>query len=289
MTALLRYLPFLAVLAAVVVFVSFDPQRLASLGVQWHYLFASAVALYVLFWFRALTWWRFLGSMDVDISVSRAVTSHFITVLTKYLPGKVWPVLSTAAYIESRDHAYRDSLASVGWYQLAIVVSGVGVGAAGLLFVLGAPAMYLPLPLLLVFLAALVFERPWIADRVLRPVARRLGLSPRRPRVRAPGLLAECTLQWGVLVVAYWLMYRSVTADLPLAAVLAQPLANVFGMLVPFAPAGLGIREAAGAGYIATQVADTGSALLLASLARAWSFAVEVAVFCTGMLIRARA
>lgn len=289
MIVFLRYLPVLAVVAALFVLASIDPARFTSLRVNWGWMIVSAVLLYATFWFRALTWWYFLRQLGVEISVSRAVRSRFITILTKYLPGKVWPLLSTAAHVESRDHAYRDSLASVGWYQAAILVSGIGVGAIGILAVAGVPAPWYPLPLLLLFVAGALFDRPWLAENVLRPLARRLRLSPRPARVRSGAVLGMCAAQWALMAVAYWVMFRAVAAQLPLSVVLAQPLANVAGMLVPFTPAGLGVREAAGAGYIATRVPDAGTALLYASLARAWSFVVEVALFGTGIAMRRRA
>ena len=286
MIAFLRYLPIIAVLGAVSVFVSMDPGRFAALRVHWGYMLLSAALLYGVFWFRAVTWWYFLARLGVEIGFSAAVTSRFLTILTKYLPGKVWPVLSTAAYIESESHAYRDSLASVGWYQVAIVASGTGVGAIGLLAILDVSPVWFPLPLLAMFLAGALFDRPWFTETVLRPAGRRLGLSPRHARVRSGRLLSLCAAQWLLMALAYWLMFRSVSVDLPPSVVLAQPLANVAGMLVPFTPAGLGVREAAGAGYIATQVADAGTALLCASLARAWSFIVEAGVFCTGAVMK---
>ena len=289
MITFLRYLPVLAIAGALSVLLSIDPARFAALEVHWGYVLVAAAVLYGVFWFRALTWWHFLRQLGVDISPSRAIRSRFVTILTKYLPGKVWPLLSTAAHVESQDHAYRDSLASVGWYQLAILVSGIAVGAIGLLAIAGVPRIYYPLPLVLMFVAGALFDRPWFAETILRPVARRLRLTPRDARARSGGVLGLCAVQWALMALAYWLLFRAVAADLPLPVVLAQPLANVAGMLVPFTPAGLGVREAAGAGYIATQVGNAATALLLAGLARAWSFAVEVAVFCTGALIRADA
>jgi uncharacterized membrane protein YbhN (UPF0104 family) len=131
-----------------------------------------------------------------------------------------------------------------------------------------------------------IVHHEWFVKRVIRPGALRLGLSAQRVTVRPTGLLVSCAFHWCLLAAAYWLMLRAVGLDLRPPVALTQPLANVVGMLVPFAPAGLGIREAAGAGYIATQLPDPGSALLYASLARAWSFCVEVAVFCTGMIVR---
>ncbi|BAZ95016.1 amidohydrolase [Thiohalobacter thiocyanaticus] len=90
------------------------------------------------------------------------------------------------------------------------------------------------------------------------------------------------------MVAAYWLMFRSISVHIDPVVMLSQAVANVAGILVPFAPAGLGVREAAGAGYLMTQIPDAGAALVYASMARAWSFCVEVIVFLTGLLIRSR-
>jgi uncharacterized membrane protein YbhN (UPF0104 family) len=71
MIPLLRYLPILAIIAAVFVFLSFEPDLILSLHIQWAYLALAALLLYCVFWLRATTWWRFLRSLGVDRAASR--------------------------------------------------------------------------------------------------------------------------------------------------------------------------------------------------------------------------
>jgi len=246
----------------------------------------SIAILYFVFWLRAVTWWRFLDRSGVPIDFRRSITSRFIPILTKYLPGKVWPFLSMAAYIESERYAYRDSLVNVGTYQVAILASGIGVGGIGVLAILDAPIALYPLPPAAVLFAGVLLDRPWFAARVVRPLSNRLRLSSvYHENPRSILLLVECTVQWTLMALAYWVMFHSVSVNIALPVILTQPLANVAGMLVPFTPAGLGVREAAAAGYLASASLDAGTALLYASLARAWSFFVEVLVFSTGLLL----
>lgn len=286
MIAVLRYLPILAVLFAVSVFLSLDPGRIVELTIHWPSMCTSIVILYLVFWFRALTWWRFLRRSGVPVHFCRAVASRFITILTKYLPGKVWPILSMAAYIESERYAYRDSLVNVGTYQVAILVSGIGIGGIGILAILDAPVAWYPLPPAAILLAGALIDRPWFAARVIQPLSRRLGLSSvHHETPQLVLLLLACAVQWALMALAYWVMFASVSVHVAPTVILTQPLANVAGMLVPFTPAGLGVREAAAAGYLATATLDAGTALLYATLARAWSFFVEVLVFATGLVL----
>ena len=285
MIPLLRYLPILAVVFVIPVFLSMEPGTIRSMTAHWPTTALSIVLLYLVFWFRALTWWRFLASKGIPVGFRTAVVSRFITILTKYVPGKVWPLLSMAAYIESEAYAYRDSLASVSMYQAAILASGIGLGGVGILAILHAPIGLYPMPLVVIFLAATAVDRRWFAERVIRPLSCRFGLSARHAGLRSSPLLLACTGHWVIMAVAYWLMFRSVTLEVSLPVVLAQSLANVVGMLVPFTPGGLGVREAAATGYLATVTLDAGTALVYASLARAWSFLVEVLVFSTGLLL----
>ena len=288
MIAALRYLPILAIAAAAGAFIAIEPDRFLSLSIDWGLMTASVLLLYAFFWFRAWTWHAYLLSVGQRIGFRRALASVFLSVLTKYLPGKVWPILSMAAHVESRDFRFRDSVARVGWYQAAIILSGIGVGAIGLLAISNQhPALY-PVPLLVIFLGVYLVGRSRLAGKLLHRFSSFAGLSiPREPPANMPLLLA-CVMHWVVMVAAYWLMFRSISVDIDPVVVLSQAMANVAGILVPFAPAGLGVREAAGAGYLATQIPDKASALVYVSLARAWSFIVELMVFLTGVVFRAR-
>lgn len=288
MITVLRYLPIVAVIAAALTFVAFEPDRFRLLEVQWSMMLLSSLLLYLFFWFRALTWHWYLREIGIVIGFRKAATSLFITVLTKYIPGKVWPILSMAAHVHSPKHRYRDSLANIGWYQIAIVLSGIGVGTVGLFAISGQTALMLMLPPAIVLLVGWSVGRRWFVRMVVDPLVLLSGLSIRPARCNNVALFLFCILHWIVMSGAYWLMFRSVELEIGPFVALSQSFANVIGILVPFAPAGLGVREAAGAGYLATQIPDAGSALIYVSLARAWSFCIEVAVFCTGLAVRPR-
>lgn len=288
MIAVLRYLPIVAIAAAAGAFMALEPDRFLSVSVDWGLMAGSVVLLYVFFWYRAWTWHGYLRSSGVSMPFRRAVASAFLPVLTKYLPGKVWPILSMASLVESQDFRFRDSVARVGWYQVAIILTGLGVGSIGLLAIANQDPVLYPAPLLVIILVVYAIQRSRGLRKILARFSSRAGLSMPREGANSILLLLSCTMHWVVMVAAYWLMFRSISVHIDPVVVLSQAAANVAGILVPFAPAGLGVREAAGAGYLVTQIPDAGAVIVYASLARAWSFCVEVIVFLTGLVVRSR-
>jgi len=285
MITALRYLPIAAIIAAVASFTAMDSSIFLDVDIQWIEMIASMLILYVFFWLRAYTWHKYLRSTGYTIGFSQACASLFVTVLTKYVPGKVWPLLSAAAYVTSPETRFRDSLASVGWYQLAIVVSGIGIGSIGLLAIANQPVGMYAIPIVILLILSIIVDRRLYVTQVVEKLAARIGVTISHGQWSNTSLACHCMLHWLVMAGAYWLLFRSVGLRIDPAVVLSQAMANVVGILVPVAPAGLGVREAAGAGYLAAHTLDAGAALLYATLARIWSFVVELAVFGTGLAL----
>lgn len=285
MLTFLRYLPFLAILAVAAVVTSLDSNSLFQIEPHVPLLLLSALLLYGVFMLRGLVWWHFLSCRNVDIGIRQALVSMSLTVLTKYVPGKVWPMLSIAAQTERSNASFRDSLLYALWYQLTISVASLFVGCIALLAIANAPLVGYLIPLVLLWLAGRALESDRIGRHVLAPLARRTGMSAKGINSGATVLLMEHAVQWLLLSAAYYAFFASVGHQLSPLLVTLQPVANTVGAVVPFTPAGLGSREAAAVAYLAPFLDTLGDALVLVTISRAWFLAVEIAVFLTGMVL----
>lgn len=202
--------------------------------------------------------------------------------LAKYVPGSVWQFVSRIAMLRARQApavAIRDSMiAENGW----VIGSAVLVG--GVLVSLGQPGFFLRLGMTLAeaptairtllvsgLVVALVMGAWWGRRRWprLRPWLIRLS-----PPSRAVALVLGA---WLALGASFWVCLRPFLSQGPSWSVVigVYCLAWVAGFLVPFAPAGLGVREAVLA-LVLDPVLDPQTSLVVVAVHRVIYLVVEV-------------
>ena len=174
--------------------------------------------------------------------------------LAKYVPGSIWQFVSRIAMLRARQApaaAIRDSiLAENGWVVGSALLIGV------VLLGLAQPAFFQRLleamgrvpPALAAPLAAVLLLAPAVALTVARPRLRSRAsrLRPWLVRLRPPWpAWSSLLLGWFALGASFWLCLRPFLGAGPAwpAVIGVYCLAWVAGYLVPFAPAGLGVRE----------------------------------------------
>ncbi len=174
--------------------------------------------------------------------------------LAKYVPGSIWQFVSRIAMLRARQApaaAIRDSiLAENGWVVGSALLIGV------VLLGLAQPAFFQRLleamgrvpPALAAPLAAVLLLAPAVALTVARPRLRSRAsrLRPWLVRLRPPWpAWSILQLGWFALGASFWLCLRPFLGAGPAwpAVIGVYCLAWVAGYLVPFAPAGLGVRE----------------------------------------------
>ncbi len=207
----------------------------------------------------------------------------FAANLGKYLPGGVWQVAGKLAM------ARQAGVERHGALVATVVESAVSVTAGLLVFMatslLGAPfpagVPKWPLPAIMV--GILVCLHPAIFRRVVALGMRPLKIEGEPPHLKV-GAIAALVLYysciWFVAGAGFWLFTRSLVSD-PGAGWMAYTgyysAAVVGGLLVLFAPAGLGVRE----GFLVLLIKDVivggaGTAWIVVLAARVWSSAAEL-------------
>lgn len=213
------------------------PLVLASLG-----LVLAAFALLADAWRRTVAGWGY------PLPWATAARVWLLSSMAKYVPGKVWALAGLAVMSERQGapawaaagSAVLLQLLSLGTAAAIVALSGLAVGGV------------VPGPL-----ALLVFAGAMVAISLLvvwPPLARRVvsRLAPATGVGRAPGL---APLVYGAAAnFGAWLAYGGAffvlaRATLPFAplefdeALGAYTASYVAGVLAPFAPGGLGVRE----------------------------------------------
>ncbi|RYB95268.1 UPF0104 family protein [Nocardioides oleivorans] len=221
---------------------------------------------------------RWVGS---QVGARDAAAVFFVGQLGKYVPGSVWSIAVQAQLGRRHGVPARSSVAASSLFLLVHTATGLVVG--GLLAALGA----VDLP------SGLAALGPWVAVAVgagslAPPLLRRIAARLAGPGVHAS--LGPAEVAGSVAVMALvWLAYGgSLLLLVPgdraapslFAAAAAFALAHAVGVLVVFAPAGVGAREAVLVALLAPFLGVPG-AVAVALLSR---LAHAVADFLTALL-----
>jgi uncharacterized membrane protein YbhN (UPF0104 family) len=210
----------------------------------------SLLSALVAVWCSFLSWRVLLREFGSEVPLAGAMRIFFVGQLGKYLPGKVWPVLTQMRLGRAFQVPGRSSAAAV----LITMFISLGTGlllTAVVLPVLGGRAWDDYWWTLLAVPVAFAVLLPPVLNRLLA-LAMRLARRDPMPRVlsgRAIGLSVFWALaSWVCFGAHLWALLLDLGAggsDLAVRAVAAYAGAWSIGFLLALAPAGLGPRETA--------------------------------------------
>lgn len=282
-------------LAACVTFILFSAEDTLSAAtlpspVNWEFL-AIAFGLQVGVWWALATGWKLLllRRLGTRIELGPALSHLALLSLGKYLPGKVWGVFARGSHL-ARIGISADLAADATVYEQVLVMHS----AAMLTALLGVALFPGWISSLIALLAlASILAGPALSNWSLGLLARlisRFSAAPIRiARVEASHdsyalLLAHYFLSWllhGLVFVAICLLFEQGLDRIGLTTVGLLVFANTFGMAVGFiavfAPAGIGVREAAIAGIL-TLGMQPQDAIMLSVTMRLWTVVTDVAI-----------
>lgn len=214
--------------------------------------------------------WRGVARAFLDLPAPTLGAVFWRTLVVKYLPGAVWQPVGRVALLRAAGAGTRQAGAAVAAEQFLVLGSCLLLTAVFAAWAQGEAAAVGRLALgvcVLAGLAGLLVVRWWVRSRSVRLRARPLALA---------ALLT--LLGHGVFVAGYALCLPSSAATMVDGAGFAAATfaGTVMGMLAPFAPGGIGVREA-------TMVAlagegAQGQVIVAAALARLLILLVEAAV-----------
>ena len=285
---LLRYLPFVA-LIYLALYLSDLQINLLLRPQNWAISGFSFVILTLVMFSRAIIWHRLLHRFGVTVPLRVAIQSYFRSILAKFIPGKVWPLISRAEIIGRHGYSVKH-ITLIGLVnQISGILSGLTVGLIGVLyFDLVPDSLGLLLPVVLITGSATAAMAARQTIPIPRWVLNRFTAADIRSTIKIPMIADIVGLQiinWGLMGLAYTLLIDSLGQSVGWMPVLLQPLANVSGILALVVPSGLGVREGVMVGYLMLASASFTTATAIALTCRVWSLASELTVSIWGWLL----
>lgn len=268
-----------------------DQVALAWSGMAAWRLFAAVTLGLVAQLLFALAWHVLIGPGGAGDTLHPNVSRWLVTLAGKYLPGKVWQGVGRVAMYGGEIPAPRVAAVYVREMLLSTSAACAAAASHGMFFpsLLG-PASW---ALAAASVGLALVAHPALARRVQAWLPARLQAAA-APEAQASGrlllawslqLLAYLTLGMALVLVAGGL----VPVDVPLAWAITSALClgGLAGIAAFFVPAGLGVREAMLAGYLA-QYIDLGQASLIALLGRGWLTVTEALAIAAGLALARR-
>lgn len=224
--------------------------------------------------------WLALRAQGTNLSYGSMFAMVSISQLGKYAPGAV-------VHLLGRGWLYSRKGVPVDLTARALVLENVwqwmAAALVGTLFLaavdLDSGQVHANAFMRAVAAAALGALGWWVVNRILQ---KRLGTSNHHPSVHIWGALTTFSLAWlfcGLSLFAIW--PEAFSASSLLLATGAFAVASIAGFLAPFAPAGIGVREAALVAVTAPVLA-TDQAIGLAAISRAVWIVGEILLATAG-------
>jgi glycosyltransferase 2 family protein len=211
----------------------------------------AALALAIVYAARTISFRMLLDGYGVTITWTQAAVVGWIPQIGKYIPGQVASLAGAVALLRGFNVAGAVALAVVLVMDGIAVLTGLITGSPLLLW--EPVKRVLPLGWLycaILVIAGIICLHPRVYGRLLNFALRKLRRAPLTSLPPWHDYLGPVLLgfaQWLLAGAALWLIARSITSvdakHLPLFISIAG-LAYTVSYLTPFAPGGLGVREA---------------------------------------------
>ncbi len=220
-----------------------------------------ALTLFIAAWFVLLN-----SSGQAQISFFESAAHIGITLLGKYLPGKVWGLLGRAYLLKTKRYSTSDAANLLLADQFITFYTGLAVGGLALSAIYSETMFLLSCAVFVLISILIVNIYPkliaWLLTK-LANVFRRLSDLKEQSRdisssVSRSGLAMSVTvyfIHWlAISFVLVLLFYPALQEDIMLNSLLlfaAIPIAMLTGFVAVWAPAGIGVREGVIVGILA--------------------------------------
>jgi uncharacterized membrane protein YbhN (UPF0104 family) len=247
-------------------------------------LILSTIIFIFSYFIQIWAWYLITLKLKIALSPSETLKSWFYSQLGKYLPGKIWLLLSRFHFYESKGQSKR--VVSVAIYLEVVTM----IVAAGLIF-LAALILFEEMAsiyagktfwwILLPFILAFICLHPRLLQKILNWTLIQFKREPVSLSISyfdILWILLVCIISWVIGGVGFYLFVASVFPVAPqyiLFLTGALAISSILGLIAIFAPSGLGVREGALA-YLLSFIVATPVAVVISILTRIWMTLIEI-------------
>lgn len=247
------------------------------------------------YFIQVWAWYLITLKLGIAASFPETIESWFYSQLGKYLPGKVWLLLSRFYFYESKGMS-RKRISVALYLEMAAVIV-----AAGLIFLAalilfkemgpsysGGPFWGLVLAFILL---AFIFLHPKVLQGILNWILVQFKKEPILLSISYSNIvwiLFVCIVAWMIGGIGFYFFVDSVypvSSNYILFLTGALAISSILGLIAIFAPGGLGVREGALV-YLLSFMMATPVAVIISILTRIWMTLIEIGLIGMVYLLR---
>jgi hypothetical protein len=258
--------------------------RDASFSFQPFVLIFATLIFAFSYFIQIWAWYLITLALRIDIPLSETLRSWLTSQLGKYLPGKIWLLLSRFYFYESKGKPKKSISIALYLETVIVLLAGAMIFLASLILVKEVRPFYLrkeAVWLALLLIAAAVSIYPRLLQKIMNWVLIQLKKEPIAISISYSRILwisFICILAWAVGGVGFYLFVDSVFAvsrDQILFLTGALAFSSTMGLIAIFAPSGLGVREGVLV-YLLSSIMPGSVATVISILTRIWMTLIEI-------------
>lgn len=278
---------YLSLTFVVYVLCKFDYFALRDIRISYDWLLVSILIFIIGLLWGGISWWVVLKAHNMNVPLSEGISSHGISILSKYIPGKLWTVLGRAQYVSRC--GYSLAISSLVSIKAQAVVIWLGLIISLIAACLSQGFTWVFFLILCVFIAiTLILVSKKVHNYVILLISNVLKKNLEIPLLTLRNLFnvaAYYIFYWFLVTLAYYFFLRSILPGVTILASFAFPWSVTIGILAFLFPAGLGVREGAMIGYLALIKVPLKAATTASIAARLWSLLGEAILFLLCLII----
>lgn len=248
-------------------------------------LILSFSLLLVAFIFQGINWHQVLR-FGYPVSLSDAIASIGLSVFTKYIPGKVLVIIGRAGYIKEKyGYPYKDLISRSLDAQMLAIFTGVSIGCVSFFWIDGLSEWRLYPAVGILFIGVFLFTRLFhgFTEKTISSLLNKPIEIPSLDFKRSVKSMPSFLAYWVITALAFYFFVNALSESeiSPLAGFIL-PLAITVGIIMLFAPGGIGVREGILAALLHGSGLEIELATTIAVASRIWFLAGEVFLFLAG-------
>lgn len=251
-------------------------------SISWPLFLISIVILLLGFLMQSIRWYMLLKIQEPKLTFRDSFISNGITILGKYIPGKVWLIMGRAFYIKSRYEMDVKTVSITSFQnQILAVWSGFVVGGVVLFGLEDEVIRNLSFVVFVcISLILLLFiSKNRISNFCFNLIPKLGKRIPTLSFLELKTLIPIYISYWLVLCLGFWMLAASLGNEIDFTSATSFALASVVGILAIIAPGGIGVREGILFSVLILSSLSKNETLQLVAFSRVWFLIGELITF----------
>jgi len=256
------------------------------------YLIFSCILLYVANFFQAINWRLILKLNKISVSTKDSFISIGLSILAKYVPGKIWLIIGRSEYISQKYEVSGVKTSIISLHlQILVIWSGLLLGITGIIL---SPDLqnfeYLNTAMIALGILSLFAFTPYFYKFIDLAASKLLKKETKFSSISILNIIKLLPV-----LITYWLLFTvslyffgnsisSITGYFSFQGALSYPVAGAIGTLAIFLPGGLGLREAIITAYLTLLGYSLDYSITLSISSRIWFVSIEFLYFLSAFI-----